>query len=661
MPPKTPTTCNWVKSIVIDNTKKEIMSYRAPDPTEEKPQPKEGEIIVFNDHMNRGFSPPSSKFFRDVLHFFDHRPQDIGPNSVSHICNFQVFCEVYLGQEPSLLLFRELFYLNRQNERANGPSLELGGVSIQRRRDAIFPYANPPSHPKDWNQTWFYCQDTSPADENPLPGFRALCLESTHPLPEKLSAADRQKLAPTMTKVKALLGNGLSGIDLVQVWLAWRIIPLSRRSGLMCTYIGDKNDPLRHGPDDLSDDVIDDMTKSLLNESLADCGKVGLSPFCKANPAPAANDQFWKAKYDHEAAKRARKAKKAARKAAAKKKGNKTSASDMFRLVDTSESKEDKGRSHRVDEERHIHESRRQTRTSKNAELSSGLPNTPRKRWNESNMPAFKTAPGGQAKPSKKAKKSKPAEEPSFKEPELQTAAPEASVPEPPLEPAHDTPTSIIDPPANQAIDGSENLEVSNSAKTDDPQDADVVITKTGYTELGRPTMLAKCSAKEEHLEHRKVRFDITDYTHMSIGEVFSGYLSQVHNNRDLEVDMVKQMHQKFEDFPQATTTQLQSELSELKNRLEVQENETQKANSKFEFSVAEQEKLKSEVEVEKKAWAEEKIALTQRAETAEKALEEVTTELSYLKRRVYQMVSAIFGKFPYKCQIMNLSSHHMN
>ena len=158
-------------------------------------------------------------------------------------------------------------------------------------------------------------------------------------------------------------------------------------------------------------------------------------------------------------------------------------------------------------------------------------------------MPAFKTAPGGKAKPSKKVKKSKPAEEPSFKEPELQTAAPEASVPEPPLEPAHDTPTSTIDPPAEQTADGSENLEVSSPAKIDDPQDADVVITKTGYTEPGRPTVLAKCSAKEEHLERCKVRFDVADYTHMSIGEVFSGYLSQVHSSRDLEVDMVKQMH----------------------------------------------------------------------------------------------------------------------
>nr|XP_020158762.1 uncharacterized protein LOC109744078 [Aegilops tauschii subsp. strangulata] len=377
-----------------------------------------------------------------------------------------------------------------------------------------------------------------------------------------------------MAKVKALLGNGLSGIDLVRVWLAWRIIPLSCRPGLMCTYTGEKNDPLRHSPDDLHDDVIDDMTKSLLNKSLADCGKLGLSRFCKANPAPAANDQFWKAKYDHEAAKKARKAKRAARKAVAKKKGSKSSTSDLLRLEDTSESED--------------------TSPSSGDSL-------------QSNMLAFKTAPGGKAKPGKKVKKNKPAEEPSFKEPELQTTASEASVPEPPLEPAHDTPMSTTDPPADQTADGSENLEVSRPTKTDDPQDTDVVITKTGYTEPGRPIVLAKCSAKEEHLERRKVRFDIADYTHMSIGEVFSGYLNQVHSNRDLEVDMVKQMHQKFE-------------------------------------VVAEQEKLKSEFEAEKKAWNEEKIALTQQAETAEKALEEVTAELCGLKHHVSQMVSAIFG-----------------
>ena len=153
----------------------------------------------------------------------------------------------------------------------------------------------------------------------------------------------------------------------------------------------------------------------------------------------------------------------------------------------------------------------------------------------------------GQAKPSKKGEEEQAGRKPTFNESELQTAAPETSVPEPPLEPAHDTPTSTADPPADHAADGSINPEVSSPAKTVDPQDVDVEITKTGYTEPGRPTVLAKCSAKEEHIECCQVRFDVADYTHLSIGEVFSGYLSQVHSSRDLEVDMVKQMHQKFE------------------------------------------------------------------------------------------------------------------
>ena len=116
---------------------KSVMHYHVPDLGEEKPQSKDNEVIVFTDHMNWCFSPPGSKFFRDILHFFKLHPQDIGPNSISNVCNFQVFCEVYLQEEPSVELFREYFYLNRQNEFTNGPNLELGGISIQRRRDAI--------------------------------------------------------------------------------------------------------------------------------------------------------------------------------------------------------------------------------------------------------------------------------------------------------------------------------------------------------------------------------------------------------------------------------------------------------------------------------------------------------------------------------------------
>ena len=103
-------------------------------------------------------------------------------------------------------------------------------------------------------------------------------------------------------------------------------------------------------------------------------------------------------------------------------------------------------------------------------------------------------------------------------------------------------------------------------------------------------------------------------------------------------------------EFVQAACKKFESEISDLKNRLKTQESETQKANSKFEFSVSAQEKLKKKFEAERKAWADEKTALLSRAEQAEATLTERTAELSGLKRHVSQMVSAIFGKLLCKC-----------
>ena len=100
------TTCNWASSrvtkLVLDNlvtqgklSAQDVVSWRAPE-AENPPQPGQGEIVVFVDHIQRGFSPPGSKFLRDFLNFFDLHLQDIGPNSMTNLCQLQVFCKVYL-------------------------------------------------------------------------------------------------------------------------------------------------------------------------------------------------------------------------------------------------------------------------------------------------------------------------------------------------------------------------------------------------------------------------------------------------------------------------------------------------------------------------------------------------------------------------------------
>ena len=102
----------------------------------------------------------------------------------------------------------------------------------------------------------------------------------------------------------------------------------------------------------------------------------------------------------------------------------------------------------------------------------------------------------GQAKPSKRTKKNKPAEDTVVTEPILRTPTPESSTHEPPLEPAQDIPTLAADPPAERAVDGSENPKAPSPVRKDDPQNTDVKITRSDFVEPGRPTVLAKCFAK---------------------------------------------------------------------------------------------------------------------------------------------------------------------
>ena len=164
-------------------------------------------------------------------------------NSVSNVCNFQVFCEAYLQEEPTVELFRDCFHVNRRTEFSDGPNTELGGVAIQMRKEVTYPHAKLHSHPKEWNSTWFYCKDTSHEGENPLPGYRDHRLSNTHPLPSRLNAKERAKYALAFSKLRAFMANGLTGVDFVRCWISWSILPLSRRPDLMCEYTGDVNDP----------------------------------------------------------------------------------------------------------------------------------------------------------------------------------------------------------------------------------------------------------------------------------------------------------------------------------------------------------------------------------------------------------------------------------
>ena len=103
-------------------------------------------------------------------------------------------------------------------------------------------------------------------------------------------------------------------------------------------------------------------------------------------------------------------------------------------------------------------------------------------------------------------------------------SAPEATTP-------MDTAPEAAAPTTKATTEASVNPEASGSAPP--ANDPDVVITRTEFVEPGRPTVLAKCSAKGELLQPHRANLDLSNYSNLSIGELVSGYISQVHKSRD--------------------------------------------------------------------------------------------------------------------------------
>ena len=140
----------------------------------------------------------------------------------------------------------------------------------------------------------------------------------------------------------------------------------------------------------------------------------------------------------------------------------------------------------------------------------------------------------------------KPTEDPKIHEPEKQAPISEASVQQP-EELADDPPPENRGTSADPMVIDPLVAELPSPTKPPKPNTEEVVVTGTSFQESGNPVALAKHSAKEELIERRKVKFDMANYSHLNISEILLGYLNQVHNSRDVEIDMVKHMHQKHE------------------------------------------------------------------------------------------------------------------
>ncbi|KAE8780215.1 hypothetical protein D1007_46604 [Hordeum vulgare] len=236
--------------------------------TETTPRPEEEEIIVFDEHFYRGFGIPTSPFFSEWIHFFGLQPHHLAPNAILQLSAFVVLCEGFLGIEPRLDLWRSLFFFKQQSIAIYKAALEnhvgpramtsCGAALVHHRSKSGFPQLPLQESIKQWQKGFFYGAK-----------FLKLILEVT-----QIGA-----------HLDILEKGGLLGCDLLTTMVTHRILPLQRRSHLVCQMSG-RHDPCRTSTKRFTPSAVARGVNQISTARMNDSGNWswGMIPYNRSRP-----------------------------------------------------------------------------------------------------------------------------------------------------------------------------------------------------------------------------------------------------------------------------------------------------------------------------------------------------------------------------------------
>jgi hypothetical protein len=209
----------------------DVIGWR-PANGEASPSPQSGEVVVFTDFFKRGFSLPPSSFLRDFLHYYGLQLHHLNPNGVLQLSSFVTTCEAFLGIQPHLAPWKQLFLLKHFPS-----SLGLGGVAIRLRPgvSSRFPAILVRDTHGLWCSNWFYAVNPIaglPEFSNCAPNFNNVRWSA---LPEEQEA---KAIGVIRTRLDKALLAGLTGISILRVFISRRVQPLKERCHPLFAYTG---------------------------------------------------------------------------------------------------------------------------------------------------------------------------------------------------------------------------------------------------------------------------------------------------------------------------------------------------------------------------------------------------------------------------------------
>jgi len=170
-------------------------------------------------------------------------------------------CENFLGCRPHWGLFKHIFTIRSQSVKKAKSSdskthvIQMcGGLGIQKRNRSAFPAVTLPESVRGWQSSWFYCQDVpTPGHSTGLPPFSFDRVQT--PAPLKVTAAETMETRMVVDRVVQLINDGVTGLDLLEVFLSRRIQPLQARDHPMWLYSG-PDDTARVHPEEVPLDTV---------------------------------------------------------------------------------------------------------------------------------------------------------------------------------------------------------------------------------------------------------------------------------------------------------------------------------------------------------------------------------------------------------------------
>ena len=76
---------------------------------EDLPSPPDGYVVWFAHFHEHGFTTPTHRFLRGLLHYYKIELQHLNPNGIQHMAAFVALCEGFLGISPHFDLWRYFF------------------------------------------------------------------------------------------------------------------------------------------------------------------------------------------------------------------------------------------------------------------------------------------------------------------------------------------------------------------------------------------------------------------------------------------------------------------------------------------------------------------------------------------------------------------------